>query len=169
MGTIQVFGSTSAGIIAIFLIAKIIKFGLDTIIHGIALHEIYGFSFHLIGAIWDSLTQLLLHWGNSTDGRTRGKRDGRKEPGSAPTPTLDSVDDTDPKSGHANALIPTVTNSPITHQFAASVPRISRNPSLQFDRYSFHGSQAHGGFRTTEQPPLYPRVPRSISRDLGTI
>ena len=73
-GIFQLFGVTSAGFIAVFLIAKIIKFGLDTVIHGIALHEINGFSFHLIGAIWDSLTQLLLHWGGSQD-----KKLGRNE------------------------------------------------------------------------------------------
>jgi len=42
---------------------RIIKLILDTIVHGYALHTVYGWSMYLLGAIWDSLTQLLLHLG----------------------------------------------------------------------------------------------------------
>lgn len=55
------FGSASAGILAIFIIARIIKMIIDTIIHGYALHSIYGWSMHLLGAIWSSAANLLLH------------------------------------------------------------------------------------------------------------
>lgn len=40
---------------------RIIKLILDTIVHGYALHTVYGWSLYLLGAIWDSLTHLLLH------------------------------------------------------------------------------------------------------------
>ncbi|KYN01403.1 hypothetical protein ALC62_07796 [Cyphomyrmex costatus] len=42
---------------------RTVKLILDTIVHGYALHTVYGWSVYLIGAIWDSLTQLLLHLG----------------------------------------------------------------------------------------------------------
>lgn len=59
-GRFQVFGNISAGIIGVFLIIRGIKMLLDTIIHGFALHSVYGCSVHLLGAIWDSLTHLLI-------------------------------------------------------------------------------------------------------------
>ncbi|XP_070153647.1 uncharacterized protein [Polyergus mexicanus] len=55
------FGSASAGILAIFMIIRLVKLIVDTIIHGYALHSIYGWSLHLLGAIWTSVTNLLLY------------------------------------------------------------------------------------------------------------
>lgn len=55
------FGSISAGLIMVFMIIRIIKLMVDTLIHGYALHTVYGWSIHLLAAIWDSLTNLLLH------------------------------------------------------------------------------------------------------------
>lgn len=57
------FGSASAGVLAIFVIIRTIKLVIDTAIHGYALHSIYGWSIHLLGAIWSSVTNLLLHLG----------------------------------------------------------------------------------------------------------
>ncbi|XP_025157199.1 uncharacterized protein LOC112589174 [Harpegnathos saltator] len=59
-GRFLIFGNISAGIMGIFLIFRFIKLLLDTILHGFALHSIYGCSCYLIGALWDSLTQLLI-------------------------------------------------------------------------------------------------------------
>ncbi|KAM0730290.1 hypothetical protein ACS0PU_004167 [Formica fusca] len=56
-----IFGDISAGIMGNYLSVTIFKLILDTIVHGYALHTVYGWSIYLIGAIWDSLTQLLLH------------------------------------------------------------------------------------------------------------
>lgn len=56
-----IFGNISAGFIGIYLAARVIKLILDTIVHGYALHTVYGWSLYLLGAIWDSMTQLLLH------------------------------------------------------------------------------------------------------------
>lgn len=61
------FGSATAGILGIFVVVRIIKIIIDTLIHGYALHSVYGWSLHLIAAIWGSFTNLLLHLG-----RTRG-------------------------------------------------------------------------------------------------
>jgi len=58
-----IFGNISAGVIGIYMAIRIIKLILDTIVHGYALHTVYGWSMYLLGAIWDSLTQLLLHLG----------------------------------------------------------------------------------------------------------
>jgi len=58
-----IFGNISAGLLGIYLIVRIVKLLLDTLVHGYALHTVYGWSVYLLGAIWDSLTQLLLHLG----------------------------------------------------------------------------------------------------------
>jgi len=60
-----IFGNISAGLIGIYLIGRLIKLLLDTFVHGYALHTVYGWSVYLLGAIWDSLTQLLLHLGKN--------------------------------------------------------------------------------------------------------
>jgi len=60
-GTFLSFGSTSAGVIETYFCIRTIKLIIDTVIHGYALHTIYGWSLHLIGALWDSVTNLLLH------------------------------------------------------------------------------------------------------------
>ncbi|KYN22230.1 hypothetical protein ALC57_05377 [Trachymyrmex cornetzi] len=66
------FGSASAGVLAIFIIIRVIKLIIDTAIHGYALHSIYGWSMHLVGAVWSSVTNLLLHLGrNSNTGAER--------------------------------------------------------------------------------------------------
>nr|QPL15382.1 glycoprotein [Hymenopteran chu-related virus OKIAV146] len=57
----MLFGTTTAGIMGLIIIIKIIKAIIDTVVHGYALHSAYGWSIYLIGAIWDSITNLLLH------------------------------------------------------------------------------------------------------------
>ena len=53
------FGKASAGIIAIFLIIQIIKIVIEIIINGFLLHRIYGWSEHMMGAIWGSINPML--------------------------------------------------------------------------------------------------------------
>jgi len=55
------FGSATAGVMGIFIIIRVIKLVIDTAIHGYALHTVYGCSLHLLGALWSSLTHLLIH------------------------------------------------------------------------------------------------------------
>lgn len=69
------FGSVSAGILAIFVIIRGTKLIIDTIIHGYALHSIYGWSIHLLGAVWSSVTNLLLHLGRQTRQETIPRRE----------------------------------------------------------------------------------------------
>ncbi|KYN00578.1 hypothetical protein ALC62_08647 [Cyphomyrmex costatus] len=61
------FGSASAGVLAIFIIIRTVKLVIDTLIHGYALHTMYGWSLHLVGAVWSSVTHLLLHLGRRRD------------------------------------------------------------------------------------------------------
>ncbi|XP_066588107.1 uncharacterized protein [Prorops nasuta] len=55
------FGTTSAGLLGIYMVYVIIKLTLDTLLHGYALHAAYRWGIHLVGACWNSLTNLLLH------------------------------------------------------------------------------------------------------------
>lgn len=55
------FGTYCSGIIGIIMCLRIIKLLVDTVVHGYALHSVYGWSIYLVGAIWDSITHLLLH------------------------------------------------------------------------------------------------------------
>ncbi|AJG39068.1 glycoprotein [Wuchang Cockroach Virus 3] len=55
------FGNISAGVIGVIMVFRLIKFLLDSIVHGKALYEIYGLSIYLVGAIWDSVTTYLIH------------------------------------------------------------------------------------------------------------
>lgn len=62
-GKFLIFGNVSAGLFGIYMCIRAIKLILDTLVHGYALHTVFGCSVYLIGAIWDSVTQLLLHLG----------------------------------------------------------------------------------------------------------
>lgn len=55
------FGSFFSGIMGIVIVFKILKWVIDTIIHAKTLHELYGFSLVILGAIWDSVTLFLIH------------------------------------------------------------------------------------------------------------
>ncbi|KAG7196873.1 hypothetical protein KM043_018875 [Ampulex compressa] len=54
-------GTISAGVLGIWIALRCFKFIVDTMLHGYALHRIYGWSIYLIGAIWDAATNVLLH------------------------------------------------------------------------------------------------------------
>ena len=61
------FGTISAGVIAIIMILQFCKLLIDTVIRGYTLHSIYGWSIKLLGAIFSSITSLLIHMGTSSD------------------------------------------------------------------------------------------------------
>jgi len=58
-----IFGNISAGMLGIYLCITGFKLIIDTLVHGYVLHTVYGWSLYLLGAIWNSVTQLLLHLG----------------------------------------------------------------------------------------------------------
>ena len=59
------FGTISAGIMAIFVILQFIKLIIDSLIRRYTLYSIYGWSIRIFGAIFASITALLVHLGNS--------------------------------------------------------------------------------------------------------
>ncbi|KAK2575369.1 hypothetical protein KPH14_008478 [Odynerus spinipes] len=63
------FGSASAGIIGIYVIFRAIKLIIDVILQGCAIHNLYGCSFHLLGACLGSLTHLLVTRTNTENER----------------------------------------------------------------------------------------------------
>ncbi|KMQ87930.1 hypothetical protein RF55_12661 [Lasius niger] len=77
------FGSATAGIFGIMVIIRIIKLVIDTAIHGCALRTVYGWSMHLLGAIWSSLTHLLLLLARVVSVNRNNNNDDNKSP-SAP-------------------------------------------------------------------------------------
>lgn len=65
--------------IGAYFCIRIIKLIIDTIIHGYALHTIYGWSIHLIGALWDSITNLLLHLAKGSNQEKEESKEEKEE------------------------------------------------------------------------------------------
>ncbi|APG78725.1 putative glycoprotein [Hubei chuvirus-like virus 3] len=63
VGVFSVIGNVSASFLGCYVVLRLMKLVFDTLIHGKAIYEIYGFSLALLGAIWDSATTYLLHRG----------------------------------------------------------------------------------------------------------
>lgn len=55
----QKFGIVCAGTIGVLMIFQLLKLIVDSIIRGIAIYKIYGFTIHILGALLGSLTHLL--------------------------------------------------------------------------------------------------------------
>lgn len=55
------FGTASAGFIAILLIIHVFKTIVDVIMRGYTLYSVFGWSLHLLGALWSSVGQCLLY------------------------------------------------------------------------------------------------------------
>lgn len=69
------FGSASAGVLAIILIVRLAKLVIDSVIRGYILHSLYGWSLHLLGDIWSSITHLFLYIGTRRDIRRHSPED----------------------------------------------------------------------------------------------
>lgn len=69
-GGFEKFGIISAGLFGVLAILTIIKAIIDTCIHGYTLHTLYGWSFTLLGAIWNSVTSLLISRAHHADQRS---------------------------------------------------------------------------------------------------
>lgn len=54
------FGSFFSGVFGVMLLAKIIKWMFDTLVHSRGLYEVYGCSWHIIASVWDAATTYLL-------------------------------------------------------------------------------------------------------------
>jgi len=55
------------------------KLIIDTLVHGYVLHTVYGWSLYLLGAIWNSVTQLLLHLGKGRPKAENPRNAGERE------------------------------------------------------------------------------------------
>lgn len=69
------FGTATAGVLGIFIIIRLTKLLFDTLIHGYALHTAYGCSLHLLAAVWNSLTQVLLFLANKPKQKTQTRNE----------------------------------------------------------------------------------------------
>ncbi|XP_043487840.1 uncharacterized protein LOC122514827 [Polistes fuscatus] len=87
------FGSVSAAILGVIFIFKIIKLVVDSILRGYALHTVYGWSIHLLGAIWGSITGLLLQLKNSKDRRAASTETELREITTEQSETVNSLAD----------------------------------------------------------------------------
>lgn len=55
------FGTVSAGLIAILMLLQFVKIVVDILLRGYTLHSIFGWAFHLLGAVWSSITNFMLY------------------------------------------------------------------------------------------------------------
>lgn len=111
------FGSATAGVIGVIMIIRLIKLTIDTFIHGYAIHTVYGCSLHLIGALWDSITHLLLHLGR--------KRPDRKK---QPLPD-DAICATAPGNPPELPKDPPVISQPRNQDFTYERPEVPEPPN----------------------------------------
>lgn len=72
-------GSFSSVFIMLLIILHVGKLIIDAIIRGYTLHTIFGWSIHLFGAIFSSVTHLLTTLQNSNDGQTMHNNTRRRE------------------------------------------------------------------------------------------
>lgn len=68
------FGTFGAGVLFLIFIYQIIKGVIEIVLQGYALHSIFGWSLHLLGALWGSLTHFLIHMAD-TPKQTREELD----------------------------------------------------------------------------------------------
>ena len=61
-GFFNAFGVYSSTAFGTYVFFRLIKFALDTIINGIALHAIYDWSIWLLVSVWDTVANWLLHF-----------------------------------------------------------------------------------------------------------
>lgn len=76
------FGIYAAGIMGVITIFHFIKLVIDTLIRGYTLRSLYGWSIHVIGAVWGSVTHLLVTMAHVKE------RDSNRAPGENPPPHI---------------------------------------------------------------------------------
>lgn len=54
-------GNITSGAIGAYLVFRLIKTTINIILNGISLHKVYGWSFHIISALWTTLANFLLN------------------------------------------------------------------------------------------------------------
>lgn len=105
-----VFGQFTSSLIGLWLIIKVTKYFLDSFVHGKILYDIYGFSWRLIAAFWDSLAVCLTH---------RYLYKSSSPPSHSPTEqqTTSPVQDADKASETSEQIYPSLGQRPhVQHQ-----------------------------------------------------
>lgn len=75
LGFASWIGHFTTAVIGVYMIARAVKFIIDTVIHGKILYDIYGLGWQLLAAFWDSLTSLLSHRALSKKARSENGPD----------------------------------------------------------------------------------------------
>ncbi|KAL7288331.1 hypothetical protein TKK_0017665 [Trichogramma kaykai] len=69
------FGAVCASIAGCVVVIQLIKLVIDTVIHGVTLYSIYGWSFRLLGAFFGSITTMLIHIGRPATNNNNNRHD----------------------------------------------------------------------------------------------
>lgn len=158
------FGSLMSGLVGIFIVARGIKWLMDTFLHGKILYDLYGLSFALIGAIWDSVTSYLVHRRAKTVIPSRQRN-------SAPPATVATMppvsDDNDSGSGNeATATLSGVRVS--TEEQTELYPLVPVPPSTsreveQYVTFTKARPKVFTGFRDLEESSVSSMCLRAIA------
>lgn len=105
------FGSATAGIFGVLTIIRLVKLAVDTAIHGYALHSVYGCTLHLIGAIWSSVTHLLLHLAREPIVKTKREISNARDNSPQTFSTELQIPNAPPNNSNDNPSISVNTNS----------------------------------------------------------
>ncbi|KAL7298907.1 hypothetical protein TKK_0008013 [Trichogramma kaykai] len=69
------FSAICAGIAGCVVVVQLIKLVIDTVVHGVTLYSIYGWSFRLLGAFFGSITTMLIHIGRPATNNNNDSND----------------------------------------------------------------------------------------------
>ena len=106
-GFFDAFGVYSSTAFGIYVFFRLIKFALDTIINGIALHAIYGWSIWLLVSVWDSVANWLLHFRKGPPKNQTESRE-QSDPKQTVTIPMEEVQTVEPT---ASRVYPLIVNS----------------------------------------------------------
>ena len=74
------FGNASAGVVGIVMIFQLAKAVINIIIHEYTLHTVYGWSIRLLGALFGSITHLLVHLRANDNNHNNNNNERNNEP-----------------------------------------------------------------------------------------
>lgn len=121
LGFASWLGHLTTAIIGFYMIAKIVKFLIDTVIHGKILYDLYGLGWQLIAAFWDSLTTFFTH--RAMDKRSPRARLSRPE--AVPAEIIEMEEQHNPPV-ESTSLYPTLPSAP-------SIPSLAPKSRPKYD------------------------------------
>ncbi|UOW66029.1 glycoprotein [odonatan chu-related virus 136] len=66
-GVFSSFGQIMSGCLGFIIVGKLLKIIIDSVMNGIALYRVYGFSIALLGCVWDNVAHLLISFRSKSD------------------------------------------------------------------------------------------------------